>query len=124
MLAVGSVFIITVGGNNVLADNMKCSDNKGAVSWGGTAHEDNSPSSKKGKAMIESGASICEIAKACDHMEIDIAIKNADALHKTSMYKNAPEKYQKELDEYAEHGRGHDNPNLICYEVEYAVRGD
>ena len=72
--------------------------------------------------MIKAGASVCEIAKACDAMKIDVSIDNKKELHSTQMYQGAPSHIQKELDEYAEHGHGHDSPNIVCYEIEYAVR--
>ena len=102
---------------NVHADKKECN----GMSWGSKDHDDNNPSSKEAKKLIESGAGVCEVAKKCDHMEINVSIKDKKALHETDMYQNAPAKVQKELDESATHGHGHDNPNLKCYEVEYAA---
>lgn len=87
----------------------------------GTAHDDNSPSTSKGWKMIKAGASVCELAKACDAMEIDVKIKDKDQLHTLVFYNHAPSDVKKELDEYAEHGRGHDSPNIVCYEIEQSV---
>ena len=87
----------------------------------GTNHGDNKPLTWKGNKMLDSGASVCEIAKKCDAMEIDIKISDKTELHKTQMYQDATTKQQKELDEYATHGKGHDNPNLKCYEIQYVV---
>jgi len=94
----------------------------GTMKWSGEGHDDNKPSSKEAKKLIDNGASVCEIAKKCDHMEIDVKIDNKKELHTTSMYQNAPAKVQDELDEYAKHGHGHDNPNLKCYEIEASIK--
>jgi len=94
----------------------------GKMKWTGEGHDDNKPSTKEAKKLIDSGADVCEVAKKCDHMEIDVKIDNKKELHETDMYQNAPAKVQEELDEYAEHGHGHDNPNLKCYEIEEAVK--
>jgi hypothetical protein len=88
----------------------------------GKNHGDNKPSEKKADKLIREGAEVCELAQKCDSMEIDVKIKDKTELHKENFYQNAPDKVKKELDESATHGHGHDNPNLKCYEVEYAVK--
>ena len=87
----------------------------------GKNHGDNKPSHDKATKLLEEGASVCTISKKCDSMEIDVGIKDKKQLHDTNMYQDASSKIQKELDEAATHGHGHDNPNLKCYEVEYAA---
>lgn len=103
--------------NAIAEKTIKC----GNMKWTDKGHDDNKPSSKKGESLIKSGADVCEVAKQCDHMQIDVSIKNKKELDSTPFYQNAPAEIQKELDEYANHGHGHDNPNIVCYEVEEAV---
>jgi len=105
-----------IGGDDVYG--AKC----GTMKWSGEGHDDNKPSSKEAKKLIQEGAGVCEIAKKCDHMQIDVSIDNKKELHATSMYQNAPEKIQEELDEYTNHGHGHDSPNLVCYEIEESIK--
>jgi hypothetical protein len=85
----------------------------------GESHGDNSPSTKEGKEMIhEENASACEIAKACDSMEIDIKV-DSDDLEEAHFYQVAHSELKEELEEVAEEGHGADG--IECYELEYAV---
>jgi hypothetical protein len=82
-------------------------------------HGDNSPSSKEGKEMIhEEKATACEIAKACDAMEIKIKVDN-DELDNAHFYQVADSDLKEELEEVAEEGHGADG--IECYEIEYAI---
>ena len=110
-----SLFTLTVPPNHIV---------KAECDLPGTSHGDNNPSENKGDKMLEQGASACEIAKACDAMKIDVSIKNEEHLKDTPMYQIAPDEIQEELEEYAQDGSGHDNPDIVCYEVEDAVKGD
>jgi hypothetical protein len=85
----------------------------------GENHDDNSPSTKEGKEMIhEDNASACEIAKACDAMEIDVKL-DSDDLEEAHFYQIADSELKEELEEVAEEGHGADG--IECYEIMYAV---
>jgi hypothetical protein len=85
----------------------------------GENHDDNSPSTKEGKEMIhEEKASACEIAKACDAMEIEVKL-DSDELDEAHFYQIADSELKEELEEVAEEGHGADG--IECYELEYAV---
>ena len=82
-------------------------------------HGDNSPSSKEGKEMIhEEKATACEIAKACDAMEIKVKI-DSDELEQTHFYQVAHSELKEELEEVAEEGHG--ASGIECYEIIYSV---
>jgi len=121
LFVIALAVILVIAGLSLGPDDVagaKC----GTMKWSGEGHDDNKPSTKKGEELIKNGADVCTVAKKCDHMEIDVKIDNKKELHETEMYQNAPAKIQKELDEYADHGHGHDNPNLVCYEVEESIK--
>jgi len=65
-----AVVAFVVGPDDV--SGAKC----GNMKWTDQGHDDNKPSSKEGKKLIDSGADVCEVAKKCDHMEIDVKIDN------------------------------------------------
>jgi hypothetical protein len=84
----------------------------------GTSHGDNHKSEKKGEAMIDNGASACELAKAYDAHKIDFKVSEKE-MKNADFYKEANGDLKDELDEYAKDGHG--ASGLVAYEVKDAV---
>lgn len=116
MLVLSVVMVST--NNNASAE--KCEDIKGTEKWGSESHGDNNPSEKKFFKMLkDESVTICELAKAIDHMEVKGTVKDWSDFKDSTVYLGTTEKVQDCLDDRHDLGN-----SLADYEIQKCATGD